>query len=511
MVSKAEICNQAGQKLAEVGLFAEALPHFKEAISLAPNYLDAYNNLAKTYNEAGAFADSLTVCQEMLRLQPNSPAVLQNMAKTFGELGRLNEALNYYYRAIALNPDSPSTWSDLFLTLNYTFATSEAVFLEHCKYRRFDPPFPTAPAFYPPRSSNKDRRINLGYVSADFREHPVAHLLALVLQYHDRERFKIFLYSNGQLQDKITDRFKLEADEWRDIHALDNETAASLIKHDSLDLLVDLSGHTSGNRLPLFARRLAPMQVSWLGYLNTTGLSSIDYHLTDQLLVSAGSQKFYTEKLWPLVDSFAFNPPSPLPEINDLPAKKNGFFTFASLNNFKKINDRVLNLWSAILQVVPRSRLIISAKGDLNFQQSIKNKFTLRGIAPERVTIIGLRLFTDFLKIFGAVDLMLDPFPFPGCITIYHGLYAGVPSVVLQSQTEYGRNGAAVMRQVDLAQFIAKSEAEYVNTALYWSAEANWDKLSTVRVNMRSRFPANRGQAVTKNVERAFIAMLDTV
>ena len=466
------------------------------------------NNLARTYNEAGAFADSLAVCQEMLRLNPNSPAVLQNIAKTYGEMGRLNEALSHYYQALALNPDSPSTWSDLFLTLNYTFATPEAIFLEHSKYRRFDTWPGIRATSTPRRRSIKNRRINLGYVSADFREHPVAHLLAPVLQYHDRERFRVFLYSNGNLSDKITERFELEADEWRDIHLLDDEAAASLIQRDAIDLLIDLSGHTGSNRLPLFTRRPAPVQVSWLGYLNTTGLKSIDYHLTDQLLCSPDPQKFYSEKLWPITDSFTFDPLSPLPAINDLPAKQNGHITFASLNNFKKINDRVLNLWSAILKTVPRSRLIISAKGDVNFHQLIKNKFVMRGIARERVTVIGLKLFNDFLKIFNEVDLMLDPFPFPGCITIYHGLFAGVLSVILSGQTEYGRNGAVVMRQVGLEEFIAKSESEYLTIARYWSSEANWPGLSTLRTTMRARFPANRGQIVTKNLERAFIEML---
>ena len=179
-LATAQAHNVSGRQLADHGLFSEAISSFQAAITLAPDYLEAYSNLGKTYNEAGSFQPALAVCQEMLRLQPNSPAVLQNMAKTYGEMGRLNEALSYYYQALDLAPASASAWSDLFLTLNYTFASPEAIFLEHCKFQRFKhleaslPSALTGPRFQLGSDASK---LNIGYVSADFREHPVANLL----------------------------------------------------------------------------------------------------------------------------------------------------------------------------------------------------------------------------------------------------------------------------------------------------------------------------------------------
>lgn len=501
-IAIAEEHNLQGIKLAQAGFFDRAISLFKEAVHLYPEYAEAYSNLGKAYNETGDFENSIRACQNILTIVPDSPATLQNIAKTYGEMGRLNESLSYYYKAIELNPLSSTAFSDLFLTLNYTFASREAVFMEHLKFSRFNKKLP-APKLL---KKGKDGRINVGYVSGDFREHPAAYLIAPVLKNHDRDKFKIFLYSNTATEDFATADFKKYADVWRNICGINDIEAARLVKKDEIDILVDLSGHTGGNRLLIFAEKPAPVQISWLGYMNTTGFSSIDYRITDNFLAPAGAESFYTEKIIRVPDYFTFEPFTEPPPIANSPFVKNGYITFAYLGNYKKVNDRVFSLWVRILKAIPDSRMLLSAKGNSFFHESIKERFAGMGIKEERVKIVGLKFMKDFLRLFDEADISLDPFPFTGCITTLHSLWAGVPSVVRLGEAEYGRNAAAVMRKAGLMEFVAKDDDEYVRIAVNWASKK--EELRRLRQKMRERFNKNEAREVTRNVENTFMEVI---
>ncbi|MCC2630430.1 MAG: domain/SEC-C motif protein [Candidatus Paceibacter sp.] len=505
-ISKALELNTQGIKFADKGLFGQAIACFTEAIELLPTHWELYNNLAKTYNEAGDFQASINTCLYLIQKFPiNSGSNFQNIAKSYGEMARHNEALSYYYQALDRNPDSKSVYDDLLLTLNYTFASRQSIFLEHAKFGRFDKPEIKRPHVRTPHN----RKINIGYISPDFRDHPVGYLMKPILEYHNRSAFKIFLYNNTKfaVRDEVTNMFQKQADVWRDIEVLEDADVAELIRKDEIDILVDLTGHTGGNRLGVFVERPAPIQVSWLGYMNTTGLRSIDYHITDWFLAPAGTEAFYTEKLWRIQDSFTYLPLYEPPSIKPLPALKNGYVTFGFLNNYKKINDKVLDLWASILKAVPDSKLIFSAKGNEAFHEEIRQRFVIRGIAAERIEMVGLKLLPDFLAFFDRTDIALDPFPFTGLITIYHGLYAGVPSIVLKGASEYERNGSAVMKKVNLPEFIADSEQKYLEKAVYWANHLN--ELAQIRSTMRKRFNKNEAQEVTRSVEQAFQNMME--
>ncbi len=518
-VKRARELNARGIRLGDAGLFNEAIADFKEAIAIGPDFLEAYNNLGKVYNAAGHFEACLDVCQKMLAQNPRLPMVLQNIAKTYGEMGKLSESLSFYYQALQICAESGSSsayasaLSDFFLTLNYTSASREAIFLEHCKFGRFD--HPASQTRHPPSLKmapvdglleKEGRPITLAYVSGDFREHPVAHLIVPILERHNRTKFKIILYSNVDHEDAITQKCKNLCDAWRAVRALSDAELAEKIRSDEVDILVDLSGHTGGNRIMVFAEKPAPIQVSWLGYMNTTGLKNMDYRITDSYLALPDAEKFYTEKLWRVPDSFTFHFLSPVLKIAPLPALKNGYVTFGSMNNFKKITDATLDLWAKILKAVPRSRLILSAKGDEQFHESILARFAGRGVSSECISIIGVKPLADFQKVFDEVDIALDTFPFSGCITVYHGLYAGVPSVVLEGPSEYERNGAAVMRKAGLADWIAHSQQEYFEIAVRQTSNIN--KLAELRPKIPLGFRKNEAEEVTRFAEAAFLGMV---
>ncbi len=502
--SRAEEHRARGIRLTEAGLFNEAIAEFKQAIALHPDCLEAYSDLGKAYNEAGSFDLALEACFKLLERAPALLAPIQNIAKTYGEMGRLNEALSYYYKLLERDPDRSSARSDLLLTLNYTSASREMIFFEHAKFSRFD-------AFsedqYRDFKPNKKTKITIGYVSADFRDHPVAYLIAPILKHHDRSRFDIVLYNNGNISDAETEKFKKLADIWRDTEALSDTDLIRLIKADGIDILVDLSGHTGGNRLSVFARKPAPLQVSWIGYMNTAGLKAIDYRITDLSLAPEGAEAYYLEKLWRVRDSFTFDHSFyDLPPPLALPARKNGFVTFASMNNYKKVSDRLIDVWVRILKEVPNARLVVSAKGDERFQASIRERFTSRGIAPARIDIVGLKPHREYIALFDTVDIALDTFPFSGLLTIYHGLWSGVPSVVLEGAAEYGRNAATLMKKVNLPEFIATSEDEYVAIAVRYANDL--ESLERIRPDMRKRFDPSEAALVTKDIEQAYLGML---
>ncbi|MES2436816.1 MAG: tetratricopeptide repeat protein [Patescibacteria group bacterium] len=503
---QAQAAHAQGLAYLEKGMFGEALFHLKKAITLVPNYLEAHNTLGRAYNETGDFELSIQTCLHILSQNPQAYFVLQNIAKSYGEMGRHAEALSYYYRYIALSPTAATAYSDLFLTLNYLPMSREAMFVEHYKFHIFDKNNTNSNYLYQKNiHDSSKRKIKVGYVSGDLREHPVAHLFVPVIKNHDRSKFNIHIYNNTHSQDDVTKKIKNYGDTWRDIQALSHEDTLELIRSDNLDILVDLSGHTGSNRLLIFAARAAPIQVAWLGYMNTTGLKNMDYRITDFNLSVPDSEKYYTEKLWRVTNSFTFDPLMELPDIDDLPALKNGFITFASLNNYKKITSHVYDVWADILRKIPTSRLVFSLKGNDTLKQSVLTKFELRGISSDRIKIIDQKLIEDYVKFFNDIDILLDPFPFTGCITVFHGLWGGVPSIVMEGVTEYERNGPTVMKKVGLDSCIAHNPQEYVDIAVYWAS--HFDELAELRKKMREKFPKNEDKLVTKGIEDAFIKM----
>ena len=361
-----------------------------------------------------------------------------------------------------------------------------------------------------PHANPRDpgKALNIGYVSADFRRHPVGFFLAPVLARHDRRRFSVSCYSGRGLADDLTERLKAGADAWRSVGGLSDEALATAIRDDGIDVLVDLSGHTAGNRLTAFALRPAPVQVSWLGYFNTTGMKAIDYVLMDAETVPEGAERWFTEEVIHLpAGRFCYGPPEDAPPVAPPPVEERGRVTFASFNNLTKVGAEVVGLWARILDALPSSRLVLKWRslGDAAVRDRYQAWFAAEGIEPNRIELQGASPHAEMLAAYGGVDVALDPFPFSGGVTSCEALWMGVPVVTWPGARPVSRQTAGFLRALGLAELIAADREDYVAIAAGLARDR--DGLTALRAGLRARMAASPlcdGVRFTRHLEAAY-------
>jgi len=355
-----------------------------------------------------------------------------------------------------------------------------------------------------------ERVLRVGYVSGDFRAHPVARFFAPMLACHDRRQFAVTCYSHVARGDSVTEQLKKRADAWRDIAALSDDAAAELIRRDRIDILVDLCGHMPFNRLSLFARRPAPVQVTYLGYPATTGMSSMDWRITDARHDPPGeTERFHTERLARIEGGcWCYQGDDDGPAVNDLPALSGQPFTFVMFNRLVKVTPAIVRLWTRIMSATPNSRLMFLAteRGDL--QDSTLEMFVREGFPMDRLVSVGRRPRRPYMQLFHRADLALDTFPYAGHTTTCDALWMGVPAVTLAGRTHVARAGLAVMESVGLVEFVARSGDEYVAIATRWAGDL--PRLREVRIGLRrhlARSPLCDPQRLTRGIESAYREM----
>jgi len=415
---------------------------------------------------------------------------------------------------LELNPDYVSAHSNFLYGLHH-LAEIEPVqlFDQHQLWatRHAEPVASDIPSHQNDRKPN--RRLRIGYVSPDFRTHSVAYFMEALLENHDRSAFEIFCYSDVALKDTTSVRFENLADCWRDIAGMPDENVAQWVLNDRVDILVDLAGHTAKNRMLLFARKPAPVQVSYLGYPNTTGLDTVDYRITDSWSDPPGqTDHLYTEKLLHLPHGFlCYTPPKTSPAAGNLPAERSGFITFGSFNNRAKITPEVIKIWSMILILVPNARLYIKSKSlsDSATQKSLHDKFIENNVAPEQIKFMGYSPSTyDHLDLYNSVDIGLDTFPYNGTTTTCEAMWMGVPVIVLSGMIHMSRVGVSLLSNVGLPDLIGDSADDYVHKAV--ELAANLEKLKKIRLelrNMMCRSPLMNGPLFTHSLENAYRRM----
>ena len=423
--------------------------------------------------------------------------------------GEVDLAVECYQRAV-LNPDFDS---HLF-ALNYSVGRTPAeVFAAHSEWgRRYRN---QVPANHYGNTRSPGRKLRIGYVSGDFWNHAVVVSIDGVLQAHDHRGFEIVCYHNSPGSDETTARLKGLASRWRKIAGLSDAEADALIRKDRIDILVDLSGHTEHNRLALFARKPAPIQATYLGYPNTTGLSTIDYRITDAIADPPGlTEALHTEELLRLPRCFlSYRPPAEAPAIGPLPARTNAWFTFGSFSNPAKWNDTVLRTWAAILRRMPRSRLLLhhSFAGNTTsvvydaLRARILGLFQCHGIAPDRISLIGYLPPPEHLGLYNDIDLALDPFPYNGATGTCEAMWMGLPVVALEGATHASRVGMDILRTAGLDRFVARSIDEYVEIAVRTASQLA--PLSRLRTGMRARMaksPLMDGPGLARALEQAY-------
>lgn len=510
----AEARNNLGDALHRQGRLEEAMACYREALRLNPDYADAHNNLGNALMETDRPEEALAHLQRALRLRPRWAEGYNNLGNAFLKLAFLDEAVASYRAALGIDPDCPGAHSALLFCLNADPGSEpEAVFAEHRRWaERHAAPLEAAEGLRP-NDPHPERRLRLGYVSPDFRTHSVACFFEPVLASHNREAFEVYCYSKVIRADAVTARIGKLADGWRDIRSLNDEEAAGLVRFDQIDILVDLAGHTSGHALPLFALKPAPVQVTWLGYPNTTGLDAIDYRLTDAWADPPGqTEQLHSEQLVRLPGCFlSYQPPEDAPAVTALPALETGGVTFGSFNNLLKVTSQVLAAWAEILRRLPGSRLLLKSRRLEHpaARQRILEKFGAAGIDEERIKLLGyLEGRGQHLELYNHIDVALDTFPYHGTTTTCEALWMGVPVVVLAGRTHASRVGVSLLNRAGLGDWIADSAEGYVELAVRRASDR--EGLAKLRQTLRDRLrrsPLLDTGAFTTSLEEAYRQM----
>lgn len=481
----AEAYNNLGIAWAALDQTDEALSAYAQALRCKPDYAEALNNLGVALSARGNITAAVDSLRAALRSRPDFAQAHAGLGNALLKCGQQQDAIACYRTAIQLNPVDTTAHSNLLFALNYDpTLTPEAIAAEH---RRWGATQAATSARSAPKRSGT-RPLRIGYVSPDFRAHSVAHFIAPVLAHHDEQALEVYCYANLRRPDAVSDRLRTLAQHWRPIYGLRDEQVAEMIDADAIDVLVDLAGHSADNRLGLFARRAAPLQASYLGYPNTTGLTSIDYYLTDTWLDPPDvADSLYSEKLLRLPLFCCYEPPPHAPTVAPAPATATGAITFGALHNLAKINTDVIRVWSEILRALPASRLLMQSAtfADDAIRQDWLHRFDAQGIGAHRLALRRQTSFVDHLQLHAEIDIALDTFPWSGHTTTCHTLWMGVPVVALQGRAHAGRMSATILRAIGLPELIANDERGYVEIAVALAQDP--ERMNDLRHALRNR------------------------
>jgi predicted O-linked N-acetylglucosamine transferase (SPINDLY family) len=505
----AEVHNNLGLALLNEGRLEEARLRFERAIAAGANLADAQNNLGLAWNALGAPDSALASFERAVQIDPRHFGALTNLANTYRDHGRAADAVIFYRKALAVAPDAALVHSNLLLAMQYRFSADPTEMLaEARRYARMHAEPLTTRAEPHATLSLEGRRLRVGYVSPDFREHPVASFLEPVLACHDHVHIEVFCYADVPQPDATTLRLQAYSDRWRSLVGLTDAQAAAVIRQDELDVLVDLSGHTGGNRLLTFAHKPAPIQVSYLGYLGTTGLPAMDYYLTDAHAdPPGGADAHYQERLIRLPECAFCYGPGDAPDVRrEPPARESGQVTFGCLNNLAKGSDEALAAWSRLLALVPDSRLLLRTGAGRPAEERIRALVARHGISTERLLFAGpTPTRFAYLELYHALDIALDPFPYNGVTTTTDALWMGVPVISLIGQTSVSRQGVRFLRNAGLDELLAETLEQYLQIAA--NLAGNVSRLAALRSALRDRMkcsPLMDAQRLTRNLEAAF-------
>jgi predicted O-linked N-acetylglucosamine transferase (SPINDLY family) len=507
----AEAFNALGNALKDLGRLDDAIASYKRSIELKPDYAEAFCALANLFEEQGDVDQANVCCERAISLKPDLAEAHNVLGNVLRDRGQLAEAIDCYRRAIDLKPDSTTIHGNLaYATHFHPGYDAREILQENLRWgQRHEQPI--LAQGHPPHQNDRstDRRLKIGYVSPDFRRHPAACFILPLLAHHDPRQAEVFCYSSVKRPDAATAQCRELAHVWRDVAGMSDAELAERIRLDQIDVLVDLTLHMAGNRLLTFARKPAPVQVTWLGYPGTTGMSSIDYRLSDPYLDPPGQgDEFYSEKTVRLPHTFwCYQPPIATPDVNPLPALETGRMTFACFNHFAKVTAPALELWAQTLNAIAGSRmLILSPTG--NHRQRVREVFERAGISPDRIEFISRLAPQEYFRLFHRVDLCLDPIPYPGHTSALDSLWMGVPSITLRGQTAVARGGASILSNLDLAQFIADTPQRYV--AIAEETAADLAGLAGLRAQLRQRMltsPLMNARSFAADMELAYRQM----
>jgi protein O-GlcNAc transferase len=491
----------------------EALAILRRTVADAPGSADARNELGKVLRDTGALSEALEVFREAMRLAPDDVEPDLAVYSILRSLGELAAARDHVRGTMERHPGHPAVEdSALFIECYSPDRTPEQVRAAHEAWgKAMEARVGGRAAQVHANVPDPDRPLKVGYLSPDFRKHPVGTFVASIVLAHDPAAVVPFCYASVVKPDGATVGFRKVSPRWRDVSRSTDAEAAALVRRDGIDILVDLAGLTGYNRLRVLAYRPAPVQVTYLGYPATTGLPAVDWRLTDAMADPPGTEAFYTERLARIEGGFCcFLPRIDSPDVAPPPVAANGYVTFGSLHNPVKINDQVLALWADVLEAVPGSRLLIfrTTLKDLEARRRFEAAFARRGIAPERVEYAWEAPDREHLAVYHRIDVALDCLPFCGHTTTCEALWMGVPTITLAGTCFAGRMGVSVLSMAGLEDLVATDPADYVAIARRLAGDPK--ALAALRGGMRDRLrssPLLDGPGFTRRLEDAYRAM----
>jgi predicted O-linked N-acetylglucosamine transferase (SPINDLY family) len=538
----ANLHNSLGGGLQELGLHSEAIASFKTALSIAPKFAEAHSNLGISLKGTNRFDEALKSYEYALSIRPDFTEAHGNKGNVLKDLGRLDEAVTCYKQALAIRqtyseaqcnlgsvmmsmgqldealicfertlankPNHRLAANNYLHTLLYQPSISNDDLFKECRKIADERKSTNTPMPFPMLNLENNNRIRIGYISSDFRDHPVGHNIMPIFANHDYQKYEIFCYAELTSPDSMTNEFQEYADHWRMIKGLTDYEVAEHIRGDNIHIAVFLGGHFDENRPDIASYRAASIQVALYGG-TTTALDTMDYWLTDKILHPKNTTEQFTEKLWHLPSLFTYPVPKDTPHENDLPAIKNGYVTFVSFNKPCKINDDVIDLWAEILDAIPESRLhlkFINILSNKSIAKRILARFEFKGIPSKRIYLISKKENAyDHLLRYNQADIALDTFPFSGATTTFQAMWMGVPVVTLLGDRFIARMGGTLMSQVGLGSITANTKDEYLSLAISMAKDIN--RLQETRKTLRKKISDSslcNGLLYTQNLEKAY-------
>jgi len=491
------------------GFLAEAAKCCAQAIKSKPEFIKSYLLLSEILLYQGKLKESIETCQQALQVDKKCSEAYSIMGACYFRLGQWEAVRENYRQALNLNPKQHEAHSGLLMAMSYSPKyDAQAIYNEHLRFAKQH----AAQVHIQPHQNNPEphRRLKIAYLSPDYHDHPTVTFMEAIWQNHDRSEFELLAYANVTVGDKVTKRLQDHFDQWHDLVGKSDEEAANLIREHQVDILIDLTGHAANNRILVFARKPAPIQVAYLGYPATTGLSTMDYKLTDSVIDPPGEEKYHTEQLFRLPTYRIVQlQPEESPTVNELPALQAGHIMLASFNNFLKVSEQAIQLWANILIALPSAQLkIVHRDGDNpKTQADIKKLFTQLGVDEQQLIVIGRQPFYDYLQLHNTVDLALDPFPHMGGTTTFLSLWMGVPVITLMGKISAAR-GASPQLALGLTQCIANTPEQYIENVVYFANHLT--ELNEIRINLRDQMiqsPLMDAVGFTRTLEKAYREM----
>jgi protein O-GlcNAc transferase len=497
--------NNLGNAFKELGELSSAKEAFEAALLVRPDYVVALNNLGCLLRTLGHGDEAEDALRRGLKINPRHAALYDNLGNVLKDAGELGHAIGCFRKALEIDPTNSATHSNLAYALSFQSLDAQAM-LDECS--RWNDRFaaglrPGMPS--PPPDPSPDRRLKIGYVSPDFRDHCQNLFTVPLFAHHDHAEFEVFCYSSVERPDEYTRRIALHADTWRDVRPLTDAALSELIRGDRIDILVDLTMHMANGRPLLFARKPAPVQFAWLAYPGTTGIETMTYRLSDPRLDPLDFDAHYSERTLRLADSFwCYDPLTAQPEVNPLPAIERGYLTLGCLNNPCKLTDYTLHLWGGVMRELPDARLLLMAPAGRH-RRRLLERLEAKDITAKRVDFVEFRPRAEYLRTYHNIDFGLDTFPYNGHTTSLDGLWMGVPSVTRVGRTSVGRGGLSQLFHLDLLDLAAESDAAFVAAAVALANDI--PRLAALRQQLRARLersPLMDAARFAANIERAY-------